>query len=219
MHTILKLIYIIRILVYNRVAYLKILVSYIEFINLVLCLEYIATVEFISGKNLTFLNVGADIRNGMSTFWISPDVNLSSIIKQNSLKYGFNEDELIETKIETRTIDSLINEYNIDWLRLDTEGMDYNLINSISINNLKKLKYIQYEHVNITEDEKISLNNKKKVIVLINGNDEIIWIINHRIDDRYKITESSKKILKISFNKLVSLCAIHPQLIHSLTSP
>ena len=75
----------------------------------------------------------------MSTFWISPDVNLSSIIKQNSLKYGFNEDELIETKIETRTIDSLINEYNIDWLRLDTEGMDYNLINSISINNLKKL--------------------------------------------------------------------------------
>jgi hypothetical protein len=36
--------------------------------------------------------------------------------------------------------------------------MDYNLINSISINNLKKLKYIQYEHINITEDEKISLN-------------------------------------------------------------
>ena len=109
-------------------------------------------------KNLTFLNIGADIRNGMSTFWISPDVSLSSIIKQNSLKYGFNEDELIETKIETRTIDSLINEYNIDWLRLDAEGMDYNLINSISINNLKKLKYIQYEHINITEDEKISLN-------------------------------------------------------------
>jgi tRNA(Ile)-lysidine synthase len=51
------------------------------------------------------------------------------------------------------------------------------------------------------KDEKISLNNKKRVLVLINGNDEIIWIINHRIDDRYKITESSKKILKISFNK------------------
>jgi len=94
----------------------------------------------------------------MSTFWISPDVSLSSIIKQNLLNYGFNVDELIETKIETRTIDSLINEYNIDWLRLDAEGMDYNLINSISINNLKKIKYIQYEHINITEDEKISLN-------------------------------------------------------------
>ena len=51
------------------------------------------------------------------------------------------------------------------------------------------------------KDEKISLNNKKRVLVLINGNDEIIWIINHRIDDRYKITKSSKKILKISFNK------------------
>ena len=51
------------------------------------------------------------------------------------------------------------------------------------------------------KDEKVSLNNKKRVLVLINGNDEIIWIINHRIDDRYKITEYSKKILKMSFNK------------------
>ena len=36
---------------------------------------------------------------------------------------------------------------------------------------------------------------------IINGNNEIIWVINHRIDDRYKITESSKKVLKISYNK------------------
>ena len=51
------------------------------------------------------------------------------------------------------------------------------------------------------KDEKISLTDKKRVLVLINGNNEIIWVINHRIDDRYKITESSKKVLKISYNK------------------
>ena len=51
------------------------------------------------------------------------------------------------------------------------------------------------------KDEKTSLTDKKRTLVLVNGNNEIIWVINHRIDDRYKITESSKKILKISFNK------------------
>ena len=51
------------------------------------------------------------------------------------------------------------------------------------------------------KDEKISLTDKKRVLILINGNNEIIWVINHRIDDRYKITESSKKVLKISYNK------------------
>ena len=49
--------------------------------------------------------------------------------------------------------------------------------------------------------QKTSLKDKKRTLVLVNGNNEIIWFINHRIDDRYKITESSKKILKISFNK------------------
>ena len=51
------------------------------------------------------------------------------------------------------------------------------------------------------KDEKISIIDKKRTLILINGNNELIWVINQRIDDRYKITESSKKILKISFNK------------------
>lgn len=109
-------------------------------------------------ENLTFLNVGADVTNGSTTFWISPDINVSSILKQNCINYGYKEEELIETKISTMTLNTLINEFNIDWLRLDAEGMDYNLIKSISTDNLKCLKYIQYEHINITEHEKISLN-------------------------------------------------------------
>ena len=51
------------------------------------------------------------------------------------------------------------------------------------------------------KDEKISIIDKRRTLILINGNNELIWVINQRIDDRYKITESSKKILKISFNK------------------
>ncbi len=45
-------------------------------------------------------------------------------------------------------------------------------------------------------DRKIPLNNKKDVIVLFSKND-IIWVIGHRIDDRYKITSSTKHVLRI----------------------
>lgn len=46
-------------------------------------------------------------------------------------------------------------------------------------------------------DEKIPLNLKKQVLVLLSGKD-VVWVVGHRIDDRYKITEHTKNIFKIS---------------------
>jgi tRNA(Ile)-lysidine synthase len=48
-------------------------------------------------------------------------------------------------------------------------------------------------------DEKLSAVEKENTWVL-EMNKKIIWIINHRIDDRFKITASTKEVLKISFN-------------------
>lgn len=45
-------------------------------------------------------------------------------------------------------------------------------------------------------DLKLSNFQKKEVLILENGNNEIIWVVNVRIDDRYKITESTKTILR-----------------------
>ena len=42
-------------------------------------------------------------------------------------------------------------------------------------------------------DQKYSLNDKEKVLVMESGND-IIWIVGVRIDDRYKITDQTKRI-------------------------
>ena len=46
-------------------------------------------------------------------------------------------------------------------------------------------------------DEKIPLNLKEQVLVLLSG-ENIVWVIGHRIDERYKITQNTKKIYKIS---------------------
>ena len=45
-------------------------------------------------------------------------------------------------------------------------------------------------------DEKIPLNLKERVLVLISG-DSVVWIPGHRIDNRYKITDKTTEVLEV----------------------
>ncbi|MDO6597303.1 tRNA lysidine(34) synthetase TilS [Oceanihabitans sp. 2_MG-2023] len=47
------------------------------------------------------------------------------------------------------------------------------------------------------KDEKYSLIEKEKALVLCSG-DDVVWVINKRADNRYKVTEKTKNILKIT---------------------
>jgi len=44
-------------------------------------------------------------------------------------------------------------------------------------------------------NEKLPLTQKNKVPVLVNGNNEIIWVCGLRPDDRYKVTTLTKKVI------------------------
>ncbi len=46
-------------------------------------------------------------------------------------------------------------------------------------------------------DAKISLPEKQRQFVLVNGNGEIVWLAGRRLDDRYKITPRTENVLKI----------------------
>ncbi len=50
------------------------------------------------------------------------------------------------------------------------------------------------------KDEKLSLIAKQKVLLLCNEN-EIVWVINHRANTRFKVTDTTKSILKIKLSK------------------
>ncbi|MNL51852.1 tRNA(Ile)-lysidine synthase [compost metagenome] len=43
-------------------------------------------------------------------------------------------------------------------------------------------------------DEKIPISEKEQIPILINGNGEIIWIVGWRQDNRYKLTESTRRV-------------------------
>lgn len=49
-------------------------------------------------------------------------------------------------------------------------------------------------------DSKVSMVDKQNVLVLTCG-EEIIWLVGMRIDDRYKITKETRRVLKVFKNK------------------
>ena len=50
-------------------------------------------------------------------------------------------------------------------------------------------------------DEKLSLLEKEKTWLLCTAKNEIIWIIDKRLDNRFKITNNTSEILKIDYEK------------------
>ncbi|RKR85284.1 tRNA(Ile)-lysidine synthase [Mucilaginibacter gracilis] len=51
-------------------------------------------------------------------------------------------------------------------------------------------------------NEKIALNEKNQIPILVNGNNEVIWICGYRSDERYKVTAHTKKVIIFELYKL-----------------
>jgi tRNA(Ile)-lysidine synthase len=51
-------------------------------------------------------------------------------------------------------------------------------------------------------NEKIPLNRKNELPILINGNGDIIWIGGYRLSERYKVSENTKKVTIFELIKL-----------------
>ena len=48
---------------------------------------------------------------------------------------------------------------------------------------------------------KINLFEKNRIPLLVNGNGDIMWVMGLQIDERYKITENTQKVLKLVISK------------------
>jgi tRNA(Ile)-lysidine synthase len=56
-------------------------------------------------------------------------------------------------------------------------------------------------------DHKIPKFERNRIPLLISG-EKIVWVVGHRIDERFKITEATRRVLKVT---LISTRAIHDQ--------
>ena len=58
--------------------------------------------------------------------------------------------------------------------------------------NNKKKKLKRY-----FADNKLSRNDKERVWILTDNKKRIVWVVNHRLDERFKITEKTQQIYEI----------------------
>lgn len=123
-------------------------------------------------SNIKFEKVAVDIRKGIKKFWLAPQKNVSSLKIENCLNYNFQKNELVEVEVETESLKNLIDKHNVDWVRLDAEGMDYDLVMSLESETFDKLKYIQYEHINISDNDKNNLN------FFLESNGYVVFFVN-----------------------------------------
>lgn len=49
-------------------------------------------------------------------------------------------------------------------------------------------------------DSKIPREERSRIPLVCKGN-EVVWVIGHKISDKFKVTENTKKVLKIEFNR------------------
>jgi len=96
-----------------------------------------------------------------------------------------NQKELISQKKYTMWLDYDKIKFSPE-LRVRTSG-DYIMINNLG--GRKKLK-------SFFIDEKISREERSQIPLLCLGN-EVIWVVGHRLSEKYKITNETKTILKI----------------------
>ena len=50
------------------------------------------------------------------------------------------------------------------------------------------------------KDQKISVDQKETIWLLLSKG-EIVWVVNHRLDDRFKVTTNTKEILRIKLTQ------------------
>ena len=48
------------------------------------------------------------------------------------------------------------------------------------------------------KDLKLTTSQKENVSVLLTANDEIVWVVGYRVDERFKVTEKTRLVLKVS---------------------
>jgi FkbM family methyltransferase len=122
---------------------------------------YIENIAIVPVKNQSAVNIYFADRDGASPE--HPSYEVTSMLPSHLIKHGYSQDELKSFRVECKTLSELFDKYkleNIDYLFIDIEGCDFDVIRSINFSKYT-IKNIQVEYIHLNKDELISFMTSK----------------------------------------------------------
>ena len=125
------------------------------------------------------INIGiSDSEDEKKLFFID-ELNTQNTLDENQLNFlknhhNIKEHEIIEKKIRTKNLDKILTEhkfFNIDFMNLDIEGYELNVLKTINFEKIK-IKYLCVEMID--HNQKSIENNQKIKNILLQNNYELI---------------------------------------------
>jgi tRNA(Ile)-lysidine synthase len=116
----------------------------------------------------------------------NPDTTYSNGISDLKIELSTNIDYTSESTVEC------INADRVKWPLTWRPWQKGDRFQPIGMNGRHKKIQDYYT------DKKVGYIKNREGTVLVNGNGEIIWLVGHRLDERYKVNEGDKKIIRVS---------------------
>jgi FkbM family methyltransferase len=90
---------------------------------------------------------------------------IASIDPEHHLKTGIDSMDIIKESVEADSLMNILNEnlnsYNIDYIQIDTEGFDFEVVKMIDFKKIKP-SILKFESVHLKEEDGVVLNKKLK---------------------------------------------------------
>ena len=111
----------------------------------------------------SFKNCVISKENGIVKFYTTPDgsCGASSLIEDHLAKHGLPS---VEKEVISVNPNDLLNEFECDWIHMDVEGMDSDIICLIDNENLENVGLIMWENIHLSDSQKSDVESKLKSI-------------------------------------------------------
>ena len=133
--------------------------------------------NFMRPKDIN-INIGISDSDSEKTLHFIDELNTQNTLNENQLNFlknhhNIKDHEIIKKKIKTKNLNKILDEhkfYNIDFMNLDIEGHELQVLKTIDFNKTR----IKFLCVEMIEHNKISEENNKKIKDLLAQNSFVL---------------------------------------------
>ena len=126
--------------------------------------------DFMRPKDVN-INIGISDNDSEKELYFIDELDTQNTIDKNQLEFlkkhhNINQDQIIVKKIQTKNLETILNEYqfyNIDFMNLDIEGHELQVLKTLDFKKIK-IKYLCVEMIEHNEESILNVKNMKDLL-------------------------------------------------------